>query len=564
MPLPANVYVALSEHHVGQVDVNSEPSVVLDSELILEHLNARGFVPFHPALAQSLGHKAALFLGLCLYWTRHGARNNPHRQGWIYLSSHDVTDATTLTRREQETVRELLVTTSLLEQQLTGRPAKMHYRLNLRLLANRLEIIDAATATVETAWAWFEKSVSFYRPLGDLAGSAAGGLYLSFVLRQQRKALLAGHPAEVMRIEPLEVERTLCLSPKVQRAVRERLKRLGVVTLPAGSTSMVRLNIQAILACVRGQDVAPLPSGRASDSTGDPIQAGEGPRISERQAVQRSLALIAEPGLPVQVAQVARATAAASRTVLLRTLMFKDRPIQPSVAEFQQLQPASKSLGGGIFLSAANGPLPLRTRAESAIQGGQLGAQNANLVAPASAQSAKLEVPKTPTYIQTGSTNTTTTTPRAKSIEEDTEQGRRRPTGFVESIQASTGQVELIFPGSLSETVFAGLRDALRLAPPGQRQQLLDELQGQLLIPTKTIHNPVGWMLGLIRRCAGGNAVLALAEQVARDREQRRARQLAAASKAEAASAASSGVPESERQRLRSLRAEFVKKAGRS
>lgn len=180
----------------GMPDPRATPHVVAVSQvangdLVLQHLNARGFVPFHPTLGQHLGHKAALFLGVCLYWTRHGARNNPHRQGWFHLSARQIEDATSLSRREQDTVRDMLAKAGLLDQHLAGRPAVMHFKINLRNLANRLEIIDGATATVETAWAWFEKSLSFYRPLGDLAGSAGGGLFFSYVLRQQRRSLLS-------------------------------------------------------------------------------------------------------------------------------------------------------------------------------------------------------------------------------------------------------------------------------------------------------------------------------------------------------------------------------------
>lgn len=322
--LPAGRSEAIAQPLHEPSSPEPKAAVALASEQILEHLNTRGFVPFHPTLAQHLGHKAALFLGLCLYWTRHGARNNPQRQGWFYLSSPQIAAAASLSRREQETVRETLAAAGLLEQQLAGRPAKMHYRLNLRCLANRLEIIDAATATPETVWAWFERSVSFYRPLADLAGSAAGGLFLSFVLRQQRKAVLAGRSAEVMRIDTAEVERTLCLSPKTQRSIRQRLVRLGVLTIPPNAASMVQVNVPAILACLRGQDVKSLPApGPSSDDRGPSAC------VLTRRADAAGLAQIVSDLIPQRslFAVTACSDGAASSSVahieLLKTAMFE-------------------------------------------------------------------------------------------------------------------------------------------------------------------------------------------------------------------------------------------------
>ncbi|WP_156373403.1 hypothetical protein [Pseudorhodoferax sp. Leaf267] len=573
----------------------SRTSLAADNEQVLQHLNARGFVPFHPALAQHLGHKAALFLGLCLYWTRHSARHNPHRQGWIHLSAVEILDATTLTRREQDTVRAMLASTGLLEQQLAGRPAKMHFRLNLRLLANRLEIIDAATATVETAWAWFEKSVSFYRPLGDLAGSAAGGLYLSFALRQQRKALLAGHLAEFVQLQPEEIERTLCLSPKVQRTVRDRLRRLGLLIAPPTAAMQARINIQAILACVRGQGIAVLPT--ATPATVQRAVVGARRAPSERRAASvptRSTLLIDQPDLLMSAGkdQPAGSGTRYDRSMqLLRVvagarLAVPDPPsAQGQVADFQQLHDLAESPVTG----EATATVPSNASAQSAklvdgpvAQTAKLesfsSAQTAKLERAGSAQSAKLEVPKAPIYIQTEFTNTTTTNRRAIDPQRDRSAAcRRRDVEIsanavgdaVASIQPEVddpdGMASLIYPGALAPTVLPGLRDALRQAPAAQRQQLLDELHGQLQNPVKTIHNPVGWMLGLIRKCREG-AVLALAEQVARDRDRRTAvqQQVQAAMPTHDTQVANPQAREEARARLLALRQELIRKGARS
>lgn len=538
-----------------------------DNDLVLQHLNARGFVPFHPTLAHNLGHKAALFLGLCLYWTRHSARNTPQRHGWIHLSAAEIATATTLTRREQDTVRAVLGTRGLVEEQLRGRPAKMHYRLNLRLLANRLEIIDVGTATVDTAWAWFEKSVSFYRPLGDLAGSAAGGLYLSFALRQQRKALLAGGFAGLVPLLPEEIERVLCLSPKVQRTVRERLKRLGLLTNSTESAHLVRINIQAILACVRGQDIATLPKagqidGQVPESPARRVQASRAPFTAPKFTD-----LIPQPDLLMSVGKDTEShTGKAFGSVgLMRAVVFEPGFPGQQVADFQQLGRAASSAGAG----EEEGFSPLVAHAESDKLDPTPSGQTAKLERSESAQSAKLEVPKPPNYIQSVFTNTTTTNKRAKPVAGDASEAfcRRRQIDVSESeTGVSNALNDLIFPTRLPATVLAGVRDALLQAPAKLRQQLLDELQGQLQIPTKTIRNPVGYLLGLIRGCRNGT-VLALAETVALDRERRTAVQQqrqAAMSPAEDSPIASPQVREEARARLQALRQEYVSKGARS
>ena len=63
----------------------------------------------------------------------------------------------------------------------------------------------------------------------------------------------------------------------------------------------------------------------------------------------------------------------------------------------------------------------------------------------------------------------------------------------------------------------------MRRVKPDVRQMLLDELAGQLESPNKVIRNPTGWMLTLIERWKQGNAVLALAETVQAERQERAA-----------------------------------------
>ncbi|GKT26899.1 hypothetical protein [Acidovorax sp. SUPP3334] len=244
-------------------------SVAPDEALRL--LAAQGFIQFHPALAERLDNfKAAVFLGHALYWTRHLAKTGSHRGGWFFLTAKQWQQATGLTTREQTTVRELLVREKLLSEHLAGKPARLHFKVNLQQLAAWANLPQehakpehGSPLGWEALAPWFGQYVSFYRPLSDLAGSVAGGLYLSYLLQQQRRALVARASCRgpqgdgYFRVSQEDIRIALCLGPKTQRNARERLKRAGLVH---EYSTTVRLNLGAIMACLQGQEQKLLPS----------------------------------------------------------------------------------------------------------------------------------------------------------------------------------------------------------------------------------------------------------------------------------------------------------------
>ncbi|GKT19579.1 hypothetical protein AVHY2522_23010 [Acidovorax sp. SUPP2522] len=237
----------------------------------LRLLAAQGFIQFHPALAERLDNfKAAVFLGHALYWTRHLAKTGAHRGGWFFLTAKQWQQATGLTTREQTTVRELLVREQLLSEHLAGKPARLHFKVNLQQLATwanlpQEQIVSKPGSPLgwEALAPWFGQCVSFYRPLSDLTGSVAGGLYLSYLLQQQRRALVARASCRgpqgdgYFRVSQEDIRIALCLGPKTQRNARDRLKRAGLVH---EYSTTVRLNLGAIMACLQGQEQKLLPS----------------------------------------------------------------------------------------------------------------------------------------------------------------------------------------------------------------------------------------------------------------------------------------------------------------
>lgn len=130
-------------------------------------------------------------------------------------------------------------------------------------------------------------------------------------------------------------------------------------------------------------------------------------------------------------------------------------------------------------------------------------------------------------------------------------------------------------PKALAAEWHEAVRATLAAAPVEQRQALLDELEGQLGIQGKTIHNPPGYLHVLIKRQANGSLDLAMAEKVAADRREREQVQAAIdrasvnAAAARAIGPATDAVAEPSaaaieaRQKLQALRQQFVGKGER-
>lgn len=98
-------------------------------------------IAYNPAFAKlkagkiKAGPVAAVFLSQMVYW------HNRMDGGWMYKTRVDITSETALTRDEQETARKRLVALGVLEEELRGVPATMHYRIN----AERLEALLVET-----------------------------------------------------------------------------------------------------------------------------------------------------------------------------------------------------------------------------------------------------------------------------------------------------------------------------------------------------------------------------------------------------------------------------------
>lgn len=487
------------------------------SEQVLGHLTERGFVPFHPVLAERFGHRAALFIGVCLYWTKYGLKHAPQRGGWFHMSAKDMTAATTLSRHEQDTVRALMEDHGILEERLAGRPAVLHYRLNLRSLASALDVVEngETAPTLDQAWNWFQGTVTFYRPLADIGGSAASGLYLSYLLRQLQQALTReGIHGELLQVEPARVARSLCLTPKVVRTARERLKRSGLVS---DVGQFQRVNLGAILACLHQQTVKPLPAARnkrgnsvvPSPAAADSAPPSQGERTTRPAPSAVSMSSNSKP--PSAFVSV----------------WFG--PGEGEVAANRQLD-GKRTAGAQAPRGVRTGPA--HSEDHPVAQSGKLGtavAQTGKL-ADRAAHTGKLELPKAATHINTGYSIqllphtrvvAAMAAPAPRRRRDDQMPQERRSPLEGPSVPSDADLDGLEYPEALSRLHREGVKHVLRQVDANLRQVLLDELAGHLALPGKTINNPAGWLHRVAEQAASG-CVLPLAASTAQIRAAKR------------------------------------------
>lgn len=511
----------------------------------LRQLSAQGFVLFHPTLAEQLDNfKAAVFLGHALYWTRHLAKQQPRRGGWFFMTARQCQDATGLTTREQASVRALLTARGILLESIAGRPAKLHYKIHLPALAQSLGLVadEDGALSWEAFSPWLRGSVSFYKPLADLAGSLSAGLYLSYLLQAQcavARNPMSIQPGGFFKVSQEDIRIALCLGPKVQRNARTKLQQAGLIEERG---AMVRVRLDQLMAALSG--AAP----RAADHTADQTR----PAVRAMQVVPSGTDATRRVKVAIAVAGWASAQETAAMAQQSRELFSLDDWLDRSPeggATVQVIQrmfaPATVSAPAPMqlaltsqeqYLPRSEGPcqLPaLLSKLDDAVLS-KLDPE----VAVSSNQGCpfvETDLPFCRTHIQVKN-NTTTTTVRAPEAVDnsgfDKTASRRRgceisSTGPMaqpaaeEAGQSVGSNGGLVLPARLDKAWHQAVLNTVMQAPEVIRQALLDELDGQLGITGKTIHNPAGWLHTLVRRHASGTLELAMADKMAADRQSR-------------------------------------------
>ena len=514
---------------------------------LLQRIGQGGFIQFHPALAERLGFKAALFLGHALYWSRHLARHQPRRNGWFYMTASQWQTATGLTTREQVAVRATLVEERLIAEQVAGRPARLHYRVDAGRLAEwaglSADLDGAPTVTWDAFAPWLKDSIRFYQPLAAVSGSVASGLYLSYLLGAQLQAVRSYRcdSAGFFQVSQDDVRLALCLGSKTQRNARERLRANGLIV---ERNMGVRVDLNALQRALththEGESSAPtlqLVEATRAQSDSEPTtaelagavrwlsQSADRPASApsshaHRQADQLQLALFGRWLVESDVGQ---------NTTKSFARMFG----QPGIAAAGAIHLADSVQEAGSLSDAEPcQPNAVLSKLEPAILSKLEGkpAKNANLPCPF----VETQLPFCRTHIQElNKVRTTTTTAQAREDDGNPNfhktAGRRRrisqtedsiPAPQVENVDHNLGEL-LTMPECLTKGWHEGVRSTLASAPVEIRQSLLDELEGQMGLQGKTIQNPPGYLYALIRRHHQGTLELALAPAIAARRANR-------------------------------------------
>lgn len=556
-------------------------------DVALGHLNARGFIQFHPLLAQRLdSFKAAIFLGHALYWSRYLAHAQPHRRGWFFMSAAQWREATGLSTHEQASARGELTRHGLLEEALAGRPAILHYRVNLHATAS---FLDLDQLNWETMSELFHSCIRFYKPLSDICGGVSAGLYLSYLLQRQSFAL-RNPQVDAAAVElfpgefcyrPEHARIALCLGIKAQRNAREKLKAAGFIREGRSSQEVVatRVNLAAIASCLQAQE-QPVRKRSARKVAAAvslalvPVRKPVKPvkedvaRLSRTILPQRQQSLfapmsLAHPMSPggrdtttehVPVVEHSSAAAIAGAAQLVRSLFAPSlfgrhrdaneaAPISSTSLPVSKLSTTS-ALAGPEFALSENPIRPFldvnlpffRNYKEQGISRYSQTTTTPPADDTASGLPGRRRIPRpgaqkkdTAVVVETGWEATGQSAESAFGDRVGMGQGRSKETPAdpqhrlaPQQDKAAPKPLELHFPDRLEPSLRAGVLATLAKAKPELRQDLLDELAGHLAMPNKTIHNPIGWLHTLIRKQAEGFVALALAPQVA---EQRRRHQ---------------------------------------
>lgn len=104
------------------------------------------YTQYYVEFTRALGDvSAGVFASKFFSWAGKGKDPN----GWIYKTQSQIEEETGLTRKNQETARRILRERGLLEEKLSGVPAKLHYRVNIDGLFDLVSTGDYAPIQID-------------------------------------------------------------------------------------------------------------------------------------------------------------------------------------------------------------------------------------------------------------------------------------------------------------------------------------------------------------------------------------------------------------------------------
>jgi hypothetical protein len=478
----------------------------------------RGYIQFYPALADLVGgFKPGLMLGHALYWTRSWLREHPERGGWFWKTATEWREATGLTPREQESARNDLRNSGVWQEQLAGAPARLYFRLDLAVLAEK---VGLAGAGEDDAARWERLAhplgapVLYFKSLADLGGGVAAGLVLSHLLGMLRSATLHRQldPHGFIPANVEEARIALGLGTKVQRNAREALKRAGFVqeawTQEQRPRLMVRLNMEAILACLSGQ-AEPQRRGR---KTKRPDPALESVPVRQSLLPDRARVVGAEGNVTRVVRLLESGPKTASGPAPLKRLLHgatAKRLVRTGLDDGGLRHARVAVLSKQQALGDAKGCPFVETRPAVL---SKLYIQNQDTKPPTARARESATAVDNPGCWRSRTMDL--------PFEEEPASGLTAPTAAPVSA-CSAATTTLVMPEKLDPALHEGALRIVAKVSAEVQQDLLDELAGHLGLPRKTIDNPLGWLSTLVQRAQDGSLVLTMAPAIAASRARR-------------------------------------------
>ena len=439
------------------------------------------YVPYYPRLAKLAGGvKAAVLLSRLVSWTGVfvRARDPRHADGWLWKTRDALREETGLSRREQEAAREKLKSLGLLQEQLRGLPATMHFRVDLDRLGT---LLGQQIGRPYHAWRWDDRRFLddflgryrvVYRRLALACESLTAAIHLSSLLLATRKRLLAPDATSLSEWDGwMTLEHRPCkalgLSPKGLARARHGLVELGVIEerreRKLNPKVQTRLLPGPLMALVKDHH----PLSWASKTACCDESVSPDVRIDE---------LLNSQNVPTGIPKTCQLDFPECTN-----WNSQNEPTGMALLGTPQIVPeAAPMLALSAPLACARKDFPIN----------------------------KPLLPPQPPY----------ETEAVVCGGREFEISPREPL----EAQAPQGQQGggLIYPGQMLQTEQAMALRLLQPVPVDQRQLVLDELAGQLTAKgSEGVRNPLGYLARLAQRAAEGGFIPTLALGVARRRE---------------------------------------------
>ncbi len=439
------------------------------------------YVPYYPRLAKLVGSvKAAVLLSRLVAWTGHFQRGGDprHRDGWLWKTSEALRQETGLSRHEQDGARARLKALGLLEEQLRGLPAQLHYRVNLDRLGT---LLGQQIGKPYQTWRWDDRPFLdgflgrhrvVYRRLALACDSLTASIHLSTLLLTVRKQLLSDDDVsrgwDAWITLDVRMPGVMGINPRGLARARRRLVELGVIEerreRKLNPRVQTRLLPGPLMALVKPHHPLSWASKTAchSESVSPDVRIDELLNDQNRQTGKAKTGKLELPesancvdqnrqtGLP-ETATVPIALEAAQTLGLSASLACarQDFPGNTPLLPPQPPQEIRAAACGGREGEFGQGQEPVEPQAPPGLQGGGL-----------------------------------------------------------------------IYPGQMLQTEQALAQRLMERVPVEQRQLVLDELAGQLTAKgLEGVRNPLGYLTRLAQRAAEGQFIPTLALGVAKRRE---------------------------------------------